>query len=200
MYTYLETTINHNIPVAWFAANDRSLYEVAFLYQERFLKKEFIQAVKYGKTIYVGFTNFDEWKLVTGEKYHIHTVLANTKGYVRLGLPLEMGEYVAGWFRPKIEEILPATWLDIFQREIAPFECPSEEVEYADYADPIDLNEPVIEEELESYDLDYTDAMYADYLPDCYDDTDYNTDLLEIDQTAPSLPNYTDTADTIEKW
>jgi len=190
MYTYLQTEVKHLIPFAWFIAEGRSIYEVALLLQKGLINREFIRTSKGSSIIRVAYTNFDDWTMIEGDKYHVHPVLAETKGYVRIGITLEPGEYVASWFRPELnEEILPSTWKSLFDNETAPLPCTAEEDEYADYEEPDNLDDPVKEAELYSYDLDYDDdpLLYDESFDEYDDDEDDYVEHIEHIEPVESV-------------
>lgn len=182
MYIYSHTEVEHLTPFAWFVAEGRSMYEVVLLVQKGFIKDEFIKTVKNGNRIYVAFTNFDNWELKSGVKYHIHPILTETKGYIRVGIALDFGEYVASWFRPELnEEILTSTWKKIFDNESAPIPCPTEDEEYADYEEPNIYEETINEFNSSSYDLEYDyDSLLCDEL---FDDEDFIDPIESTDPT-----------------
>ena len=140
MYLYYYSTIDCSIPFVWFRAEGRSIYEVATMYQQGLIKREFIKEEKLGHTrvLVVGFTNFDEYKFISGMSYHLYITKTDTPGYTKVLIPFDEGSYVADIYRIPIDNISENIWCELFpnyykNNNYQPPKKFTDEEEYADY-------------------------------------------------------------------
>jgi hypothetical protein len=179
--------------VVWFTAHGRSVWDIAMYFQKGLIKKEYLKAYKYGNSLSVAVTNYEEYRLVIGDKYHlalspmVSMIDGHPLGVMQLDCPFEEGSYVASWYRLELESITPETWKSLFGREQEPLALPSESVEYADYEELADRMYDLMCKHAKEYGVEADDSELEDEyhrgntVTNYPDDEDFMEYLVEPD-------------------
>jgi hypothetical protein len=139
MYYYIKSEIINSIPLEWFYAEGRSLYQVATMYQNKLLNKEFI--IENNDKLQVAFTNFRKNKFKIGEKYHLKCEKTKRLGYMKIYIAFSKNQQVAKFYRQPVELISYSTWEELLPNMTKNkntlinemLYLPTETEEYADY-------------------------------------------------------------------
>lgn len=135
MFVLIKKTVESSLQFLHFSVRGRSIWDIAWYYQNGYIKREFITTV--GNSLIIQVSNLEDHYLTVGTKYNLVFSKGKVPGYLSLKLMFEEGSYVASWYRLEYMEkdILPSTWIALFGSKIPMVPFTGAEYEHTDFVE-----------------------------------------------------------------
>jgi hypothetical protein len=184
MFIYTGNKTDGSMPMSWFKVEGRSLHHILLLFQEGYIKREFIDTNKHNTNLYVGLLNTHLHKFTDSGKYHLYLVVS-AKGYIDIECYFDHDVYVARHYRPNLSTpITKTTMMTLFSRDIALPVVPVDR-EYSEtydvYIEPVTVSYYEIENKERCYlgESDVEEDIIEDYI-DIDDNEDIDDGIVPI--------------------